>query len=678
MPYSKVTLPNAKLESIFSCAKQPVFIVGPDLRVIYANSHTIKLVGKNKLRDLHCYEIFHPNKKQPPNCPWIKPACGLSTEKECECVKGKTKNTCKVDAVPINDSNGNMIGALHMVEVTTELVNLSEELLQSNKELQLLNEVGSILSRSLNLEEVLNEALKRLLEWSDFKGGAVFLVKDGYIEMTATQELSSTFVKGMRRMALGQGLSGIAAERKKPIVSEDAQLDVRTRTTVIAKEGFHATVAVPIISKGKSVGVLTLGTKVVRKFSSREVKLLESIADQMAVVIENAKLHRETIVLSRTDNLTGLFNSRYFEEILQKQLSLAKRKNLSFVLMMLDIDNLKEINDLYGHDSGDLLLRKFSQLLWENLRDSDFYARYGGDEFVILLPDSNQKMARTVANKLVRKIASTRIFGFDRKPLMTTSIGIAVFPEAASTMISLIKAADIAMYRAKEDGKNRFCFYEPSLLPEIHFDSRRLERIAYNADLNAIQTLVTAVDLKDQYTGSHSSEVSRLAVFLAQRMGLDKEELEDLRIAALLHDVGKIGISDNILLKPDKLTDEEFEQVRKHPELGVSILKYSENFKKALPIVLHHHERWDGKGYPHGLEKDKIPLLARIIAIADAFEAMTSKRPYRKAMTRKKALTQLWKFAERQFDPQLVRTFTGIVKELEKREKTSLLVKSPS
>lgn len=676
MPYSKVTLTNANLESIFSCTNQPVYIVGPDLKVIYANSHTIKLVGKTKLNTLHCYDIFHVDGKQPDNCPWKKPACGVTSEKKCVCKKGYTENFCSIDAVPILDPGGKVMAALHMVEVTTEQVRLAEELVHTNEELQLMNEISSVLSRSLELEEVLGAALERLTQWSDFKAGSIFLAKDDFIEMQVAKGLSQAFIKSMKKMSLGQGLSGLAAKRKRIVISEDAQTDERTKKTVLAREGLRASIAVPLIMKGKLQGVLTLGTPNTRKFSSGEINFLESIADQMAVVMENAKLYQKTIVLSRTDSLTGLFNSRYFEEILQRQLSWAKRKGQSFALMMLDIDNLKSINDLYGHDSGDMMLRKFSQLLRENLRESDFFARYGGDEFVVLLADCGKKTAKTVATKLKRKVATTRMFGFDKKPLMTTSIGLAMFPESASTMISLIKAADIAMYRAKQDGKNKICLFEPSLLPDIHFDTKRLERFAHNADLNAIQTLVTAVDLKDRYTGGHSSEVSRLAVFLAQKIGLSEQDLEDIRLAALLHDIGKIGISDNILLKPHKLTEREFAQVRKHPEMGVSILRYSKDFNRLLPIVLHHHERWDGEGYPHKLQGDKIPLLARIIAVADAFEAMTSNRPYRRGMTKKKALTQLWKFSETQFDPQLVQAFTNVVKDLDQSDLSALFLKS--
>ena len=676
MPYKKVVLPDAKLESIFSCVKQPVYISGPDFKVIYANSHAIKLVGKTKLNTDRCYEIFHPDGKVPTTCPLKRPACDVRIDEQCICKKGNTENSCYINAVPIQDSDGKVIAAVHMLEITTEQVRLAEELLVSNQELQLRNEFNDILTGSLDLCEILNAAIERLVEWSDFKAGAVFVPKDDFIEMKASTGLGKTFVKTMKRIPIGKGLPGLAAKRKKTIISENAQLDIRARTDQFIKEKLKATISLPIIAKDQLQGVLILASNNERKSTTRDIKFLESIADQMAVVMENANLHQKTIKLSRTDNLTGLFNSRYFEEILQRQLNWSKRKNLSFALLMLDIDNLKRINDLYGHDSGDTVLKKFSQIMRDHLRETDFYARYGGDEFVVLLPDIDEKMAMTVANKVKKEVAKTAIFGFDDSPLMTTSIGIAIFPGAASTMVSLIKAADLAMYRAKQDGKNRICIFEPGLLPDIHFNSAHLERLATNADFNAIQTLVTAVDLKDRYTGGHSAEVSRLAVFLAQRVGIKKEKQEQIRLAALLHDVGKIGISDTVLLKPHKLTEDEFGLVKKHPQMGVSILKHSKDFKDLLPIVLHHHERWDGTGYPKGLSGKNIPLHARIIAIADAFEAMTSDRPYRKAMTKKKALSLLWKSANTQFDADLVKAFTAVLKELEKSETGPLSITS--
>jgi len=520
MPYKKVVLPDANLESVFSCVKQPVYISGPDFKVIYANSHAIKLVGKTKLDTDRCYDIFHPDGKVPSSCPLKKPACDVRVDEQCICKKGHTENTCYINAVPIQDSSGKVIAAVHMLEITTEQVRLAEELLVSNKELQLRNEFSEILTKSLDLEEILGAAVKRLVEWSDFDAGALYVPKDDFIEMRAHEGISKVFSKKMKRIPIGKELPGLAAQRKRTVVSENAQLDIRAWTDIFIKDRLKATISLPIIAKGELQGVLTLISKKAYKLNSREIKFLESITDQMAVVMENAKLHQKTIKLSRTDNLTGLFNSRYFEEILQRQLNWAKRKNLVFSVLMLDIDDIKRINDMYGHDSGDLVLRKFAQVLRNNLRETDFYARYGGDEFVVLLPDTDEDMAKTVAGKIKKELSMTTIFGFEDSPMITSSIGIAIFPRAASTMVSLIKAADLAMYRAKQDGKNKICVFEPGLLPDIHFNSEHLERLATNADFNAIQTLITAVDLKDRYTGGHSAEGRRVAVFLTKKICL--------------------------------------------------------------------------------------------------------------------------------------------------------------
>jgi diguanylate cyclase (GGDEF)-like protein len=327
--------------------------------------------------------------------------------------------------------------------------------------------------------------------------------------------------------------------------------------------------------------------------------------------------------ISRADPLTGALNRRGFEERLGSELDDAVRHGQPLALAMLDLDSFKEINDTRGHAAGDEILRWTSAVLQEAVRPIDAVGRLGGDEFAILLRGSGQADAMDVAARVSQRLA-------DR---VTASTGVAAFPANGVAGDDLLRHADRELYAAKE--------------------GRRLEpHKATRRELSWAAAMAQAVDLR--MGELHSARVAELATMIGGGLGLPEPRLALLRIAAMLHDVGKVSLPDSILRKPDALTDREYTRVKSHPVVGAELIARVEGLDEILPWIRHSHEHYDGSGYPDGLRGEAIPLESRILLVADAFDAMTGGRPYRRPITNREALEELRRAAGTQFDPRCV------------------------
>lgn len=374
------------------------------------------------------------------------------------------------------------------------------------------------------------------------------------------------------------------------------------------------------------------------KIESEHIKKLENIAN--------------------VDGLTELYNHRYFHEILRKSIS-DVNKNGGFVsLIFIDIDYFKHYNDLYGHQKGDYVLKKVGEVIKGCIRTNDIVARYGGEEFAVILPNTNEATAVLIAEKIRNNIEETYFEGEENQPngKITSSIGVSIYPEKSNSDIELIKNADDALYRAKFFKKNRVETYT-SILDDIkeNIDEKDLELVT------SIKTLISVINAKDRYTYGHVERVVIYSRIIAEGLGLDIEDKNNLVYGAYLHDIGKINISKEILNKKGKLTDEEWNELKQHPENGVEIIKPVKSLEKVIPLILHHHERYDGKGYPYNLKGEEIPYLSRILTIADSFDAMTSSRPYNIRKSYDEALEELKRCKGLQFDPELVDKFIEIL-----------------
>ncbi|MBN2072604.1 MAG: diguanylate cyclase [Actinobacteria bacterium] len=348
----------------------------------------------------------------------------------------------------------------------------------------------------------------------------------------------------------------------------------------------------------------------------------------MKDITERKEYEDKIKYMSFHDYLTGLYNRAFFEEELTR---LNAGRNLPLSIVMGDVNGLKMINDTYGHEKGDELLKKVAEILKQSFRKSDIISRWGGDEFIILLPLTGYSKAEEIAGR-VKKACS----GHDTEDMpISISLGIATRLKEDESIEEILKAAEDKMYTDKMS------------------DEKRTHR-------SIISSIEKSLDEKKYETEGHVKRMEGLALMLGKNLKLSKTELDELTMLSALHDIGKIAVADSIILKPGKLTPEEWEMVKKHPEVGYRIAKSSVDLAAIADAILYHHENWDGSGYPEGIKGTEIPLMARIISIVDSFNAMTSDRPYRRAFSRERAIKEIKKDAGIKFDPELVEAFLNI------------------
>lgn len=364
--------------------------------------------------------------------------------------------------------------------------------------------------------------------------------------------------------------------------------------------------------------------------------------------------------LVNKDGLTGVFNHRYFHDALKEKIAISEKYNEPTAMIFVDIDYFKHYNDLYGHQKGDEVLRTIGSILKSSIRKGDIAARYGGEEFAIILPNTTEEEALSVADKIRSTIEKTKFYGEENQPkgVLTASMGVSIYPDKAKSDIELIKSADDALYRAKFFNKNRVETYT-SILDELKndIDEKDIELVT------SIKTLISVINAKDRYTYGHSERVVLYSRLLAEKLKLSKADTDTLIYAAYMHDIGKINIAQDILMKKMPLTSEEWELLKEHPESGVEIIKPVKSLENMVPIILHHHEKYNGTGYPDGLKGEEIPYLSRVLTVVDSFDAMTSNRPYNQRKTYDEAIIELRKFSGSQFDPVIAEKFIEVIQE---------------
>jgi len=535
----------------------------------------------------------------------------------------------------------------------------NEKLNRRVQELTALQEAGAALGSSLKLQQTLDQIMEIISRALGFGFGlvAVYAEGSGEIEFESCRWRGDTrAIDRQRSQEIVRGLAD-GGERVVPLrecVADEA-------------DGDEFIYFFPLMDKNRMLGVIAFSATA--QVMNDRLPALNVFRNQAAAAIANARLYERAERMAITDGLTGLYNHRYFLELLDREFSSALRRRAPLSLLVLDIDNFKLINDTYGHLAGDQLMREVAHALSAILRRTDVLARFGGDEFVIVLPNTNQAHAVEVAEKVRRRIASRdfRIGAFG-KIHTTISVGVAAYPEAAQSRQELVERADRAAYYSKQTGRNRVSVYVPAMDAG---ESNSLVRgvptpEAYTAALqglyvDAIRSLAYLIDAKDPYTYGHSTRVERLASELARAIGLPQDEVLTVQRAALLHDIGKVGVSEQILHKRAPLTPDEWEAIKRHPCIGAQIIRGVSFLEAVIPLVYHHQERFDGNGYPAAVRGEAIPIGARIIAIADAYEAMTSDRPYRAAKSAREALAELKRCAGTQFDPQLVDLFIPLI-----------------
>lgn len=540
------------------------------------------------------------------------------------------------------------------VAVSLERGYLHEEVRQRQEELSVISHLAEILTSSLDIREIYDSFVKELGKVVDFNLATIALVEGEELNLLAlSSEGSAAWQTGDKLPLKGTATEWVVIH-KAPLVEPNLTEESRFWTAKNhLKQGIQSMVFLPLIVNDKAIGSLSLGSRHPNAYAQSQVQLLSQLASRIATPIENARLYAEAEQRARIDQLTGLWNRRHLEERIQVEIGRHSRYGGTFSVIILDLDFFKAFNDSYGHLAGDKLLKQLGAVMRDTIRGTDEAFRYGGDEFAILLPQTTLRDAYEVAERVRDRVAS-EIKVDDVS--VTASFGLASWPVDGVRINEVIAAADIALYYAKQSGGNQSHAISEILIPSPK-PATKLEVEQDRSAFNLICALAAAVDAKDHYAYKHSQKVREYAVALAKSLELAPADIARLSTSALLHDIGKIGISDEILNKAAKLTSEEWEVIRSHPQLGADIVSNVPELASCLAGILYHHEQYDGSGYPAGLKGEAIPLDARILGVVDAFAAMTSARPYRAAFSCEEAVEELKHGAGKQFDPNLVKVF---------------------
>ena len=580
----------------------------------------------------------------------------------------------RLQCTPFHDSQGalcNVLMAMHDVtqairqrrhiETTRAIAHAcahaTEEVIVANEALRvLLSGTGAALG-SVVVRDVTRPGFARALTFQHERQVPSIIEAEWRTEVNRLPVVADSPITSLRVMATDQAFFG---PFEIPSTEASARLHVHALT-------------VPLRWDGAVIGALSVHYWP-EDAETIDQELILLAADEVGMALHRAWLYEEAQRMALVDPLTGLSNHRALQDVVRRELAAGATQNLPVSIIMLDLDHFRQFNETYGHDSGDHALRSVAKAIRNVLRHGDMAARFSGKTFAVVLPTTDADMADALAVQMQEAIAAQTLFkDAQGAPVcLTISAGHATFPLHASAPASLLKAADLALYAAKRGGRNSVVAYTQNLIEDsahllpvnIGDSIAKMGEISLptGADLETVQAFITAIDLRDGYTAAHSDGVSRYAVAIATEMHLPTEYVEALRLGGLVHDVGKIGVSDQVLRKPGKLDPEEWRQMQQHTVMGEAILRPLEQLRQLLPLVRWHHERLDGSGYPDKLRGDEIPLLVRILSVADVFEAFTAERPYHPGRPAIEGLRLLQReAAEGKMDPYVVEVFEGIL-----------------
>lgn len=549
------------------------------------------------------------------------------------------------------------------------------------RRLSLLNEIGQRASAVLNPKELLPEICQQAQSAFGYEWAHIDVMDKDTRDLVVEAEAGYGNELIGRRVSPTETLAGAAVTSSMPMVSDFATADSKYAPLhAAARSG----VSIPLKVHDETLGVFSLESRRPAAFSGEDVMMIQTLANQVALALHTARTYQAAFEQAITDGLTGLKTHRYFMEAVEREWRRSTRSGQEFSVIMLDLDQFKEVNDQYGHMQGDRVLRAVANVLSDSVRQSNVVARYGGDEFAILMPEATTAQAEAFAERMRANIQDDPLL---KQHGITASIGIATFPEHGPTKEEILRNADAGMYLAKyQSGNSVRVGPSPAaassgldagtLEPNLAGASRQvfnggpeafnefLQRIeqASHKELGEVHLLETVtalarnIDLADQYTRDHGQAVSRWAAMIAQHLGLPSEDVEEVRLAGVLHDIGKVAIPSTVLAKATRLTSEEYDLVKTHSVMGEKILEPLKlaGMRRIARMVRHHHEAFDGTGYPDRLKGDSIPIGARILAVADSFDSIVSDRVYRRGRSFNEAMVELHRCCGTQFDPHMV------------------------
>ncbi len=525
---------------------------------------------------------------------------------------------------------------------------------QRARELQLLAEVSRALSSQLSIRALCQTVCNEVRRVMDAKVFFVALAAESGTAMHLEFVIEGDEVLETEAVPLENSFAKRVMETRQPIVLQTGdEINRQPHRTIHSNDrgSVRSLAMAPLRLGDRCIGVMSAQSYSERAFDDSSVRLLTAIGEQLALAVQNAQLFGDAKSRADRDPLTNLFHHRYLKTRLEEEISRSRFTNQPLIVLMMDIDNFKLVNDTYGHPVGDDALRMLTAVLLATCRGSDVIGRYGGDEFMIILPDTDVEAGMRIAERIEAEVAGRELhLNAGSSIPLRCSIGLASVPQDGRTPAEIIAKADAALYQSKRQGRPM------GRLQRVGTTQLRLE-----GNFEPVSELLAALLARDPATRTHLEHVNRLGKEFSEIVGLSKADTQSLLLASVLHDIGKIAIPDQVLRKPGRLTRDEYDLIRRHPQIGAMLIEHVPGFSDAANAVLHHHERFDGRGYPFKLSGEKIPLLARIVTLIDAFSAMVMDRPYHKGMSESEALRELRKGAGTQFDPSLVERFTTMI-----------------
>lgn len=544
---------------------------------------------------------------------------------------------------------------------------IKDEIAKAN----MLKEFSRTVSESLNVEEILDKMVNVIYDVIPANKIHVFIKSEDEREFRLAHSLSPLTDRNMVISATSPLVKQLARNGECLLMEDFKCLTVYKSMWDREKrqlEEMDANCFFVLQDADDMVGMVAVsGKKDGSRFTYDDISFLDSVGSVCSIAVKNSRLYEKAWYEARIDELTGLLNRKYFYEILNKEFEKCGKQSLALILV--NLDDFKLYNQLYGNKHGDAALRRVGAILKATVGSSGYVARCSGKEFAVILPMFDTLGAKRIAETILHQISvMNRNMDDDcfATSSLTASCGICTAPFGASTVKELVDNADMAVYQVKRKGKNGILVTTGSSVIEgvqkSSDDMLKQRTDIYTEYASTIYALTAAIDTKDHYTFNHSENVEYYATGLAYAMGLNEDSMEIIREAALLHDVGKIGIPEEILNKTSRLTDEEFDVMKGHVMNSVGIIRHLPSLDYVIPAVVSHHERWDGRGYPRMLRGEEIPLFGRILCIADSFDAMTSKRSYKEAFSTEYALKELVENSGTQFDPHLAEIFAELVR----------------
>ncbi len=611
------------IEGIFNSIQDGISVLNPDLSIRKVNKAMEKWYDKNlPLQGKKCYEAYQNRSEPCQPCPSLKAMETGVMQVEAVKLPDNIEGIEWIESYsyPFIDPEGNAIGVVEFIRDITDRKKAEQEIKNTKLKVERLHEKTLQINLAEKEEQVHKLIIGAAEEILNFRLCTVDIVENNFFVVKATSKAMPE--GGSRNMAVTEGIAGKSFAKGKTILINDLWEAEGGRPI---KRSYRALLSTPIGQLGIFQAVST------RKnfFTQEDVNLAEILINHAAEAIKRIRSEKNIRYMSFHDSLTGLYNRTFLEHEI-KRMDTGMHNPISII--MGDINGLKLVNDAYGHNDGDELLKSAAQILKKICRNEDIIGRWGGDEFVILLPKTSLLEANAICYRIINESKGVSI----KTIPLSMALGVASKENIDDDIFATLALAEKRMYRNK-------------------LSESRSARSA------VLTSLIKTLEEKSQETEEHTLRMGELAKKMARKIGLLQEEMNRLNILVSLHDIGKIVIPEYILNKPGKLNEEEWRMVKTHPETGYRIARSTDEISHVAEEILSHHERWDGKGYPRGLAGEDIPLLARINAIVDAFDVMTNGRPYKKPISRQEAIAELKRCAGEQFDPELVRIFIEIL-----------------